>query len=147
MPYGRISEETKWQIVAAFNREEDYIEVARILGVKRTTAYGIVRRHQENGAIVRPRGGARLVKVDEDMKNCLVEIVEENAAFTLQQVIRINFFYTTILLVKLLVNFLYADQRRASSETPQQAAHPRFYCSQNVGWHAGEAEKIGGCTG
>ena len=72
--------------MAAFNNEEDYIDVARILGVKRTTAYGIIRRHQEDGAIVRPRGGARVVKVDDEIKNCLIEIVERNAAFTLKQV-------------------------------------------------------------
>jgi len=87
MPYNRISEETKRQIVAAYNNEEDYIDVARILGVKRTTAYGIIRRHQEHGAVVRPRGGARVIKVDDEMKNCVVEIVEEHAAFTLKQVI------------------------------------------------------------
>lgn len=85
MPYQRISEETKRQIVAAFDREEDYVEVARILGVKRTSAYGIVRRYQVDNVIVRDRGGARLVKMDDDMRNCLSGIVEENPAFTLKQ--------------------------------------------------------------
>ena len=86
MDYNRISEETKRRIVTAFGDEEDYIEVARILGVKRTTAYGIVRRFQEHGAIVRPRGGARVAKVDNEMRNCMLQIVEENAAFTLNQI-------------------------------------------------------------
>ena len=86
MPYTKILKQIKQQIISAFNNEKDYIDVARILEVKRITAYGIVRRNQEYGVVVRPRGGARVIKVDEEMRNCLTEIVENNPAFTLKQV-------------------------------------------------------------
>lgn len=88
MPYQRISEVDKQRIVDAHNNDEDYVETARLLGVKRTTAWAIIRRFLESGLVVRPRGGFRQEanKVDEEMKNTLVEIVEEHAAFTLSQV-------------------------------------------------------------
>ena len=59
-----------------------------MLGVKRTAAWAIIRRVLENGFVVRPRGGFRqeASKVDEEMKNTIVAIVEEHATFTLLQV-------------------------------------------------------------
>ena len=88
MSYQRISEAVKTSIIAAFERDDDYYEAARLLNVKRTTAHGIVKRWQEHGTVVRPRGGARPArnKVDEEMKDAAVDIVEENAAFTLNQI-------------------------------------------------------------
>ena len=88
MLYQRISEVNKQRIVDAHNNNEDYVETARLLGAKRTTAWAIIRRVLENGFVVRPRGGFRqgASKVDEEMKNTIVTIVEEHAAFTLLQV-------------------------------------------------------------
>lgn len=86
MPYNRISDDVKRRIVEAHEREEDYREVARLFGVKMSTAYSIIRRHQEDGLIVRPRGGHRFHKMDDDMKTALVQIVEEHATFTLAQI-------------------------------------------------------------
>ena len=56
-----------------------------MLGVKRTTAWVIIRRVVENGFVVRPRGGFRqeASKVDEETKNANME---EHVAFTLLQV-------------------------------------------------------------
>ena len=59
MPYQRISEVIKTSIIEALERDEDFYEVARLLNVKRTTAHGIIKRWQEHGVVVRPRGGAR----------------------------------------------------------------------------------------
>lgn len=88
MPYQRLSEIVKTSIIEAFQRDEDYYEVARLLNVKRTTAHGIVKRWQEHGVVVRPRGGAReaTTKVDDEMKEAAVAIVERNAAYTLKQI-------------------------------------------------------------
>ncbi len=86
MPHQRITEDTKTRIIEAFEQEEDYIDVARLLHVKRSSAYSIVRRYQENGIVVRLRGGARHIKVDDDMRDCLIDIVERNPAFTLEQI-------------------------------------------------------------
>ena len=88
MHYQRISEIVKTSIIEAFQRDEDYYEVARLFNVKRTTAHGVVKRWQEHGVVVRPRGGAReaTTKVDDEMKEAAVAIVERNAAYTLKQI-------------------------------------------------------------
>ena len=60
MPYQRISVEDKHRLVDAHGRGEDYVQLARQMGIKRTTVYAIIRRAQENGGeVARPRGGAR----------------------------------------------------------------------------------------
>ena len=88
MPNQRISLATKQAIVDAFSREEDYVAAARLLQVKRTTAHSIVNRWIQYGHVERPRGGFRQgrVKVDEEMKDAVVEIVGMFPAFTLKQI-------------------------------------------------------------
>ena len=44
MPRERISDETKRRIIKAHENQRDYMEVARVLGVKRGTAWSIVSR-------------------------------------------------------------------------------------------------------
>ena len=89
MPYDRVKRSAKQAIIDAYENEEDYIEVARLLQVKRTTAYGIIRRWRETGAVDRPRGGSRQQrkKIDQEMRAAAVQIVEEHAAFTLTQIL------------------------------------------------------------
>lgn len=88
MPYMRISVDSKQRIVDAFERDEDYVQVAEILGVSQAAAYGIVRRYQVTGNLERPRGGRReaVAKMDEDMAASLVEIVQDFPAYTLGQI-------------------------------------------------------------
>ena len=57
------------------------------MGIKRRTAYAIVRRAEGRGGVVElPRGGRRHIKVDDDMRRELEMIVNENPAFTLAQI-------------------------------------------------------------
>ena len=87
MPRNRISQETKQRIVDAHMNGDDYVEVARVLGVARGTAWSIVRRHQLHGVVERPRGGARNAKMNEEMTNaCGVAIVEMHVDYTLSQI-------------------------------------------------------------
>ena len=65
---------------------EDYVETAKLLGIKRTTAWGIVRRYQLYGQVNRPRGGARYRKVDQEMIDQMIATVEEHPEFTLSQI-------------------------------------------------------------
>ena len=84
--YQRISEQDKRRLLAAYEDDnQDYLQVAEVLGIKRTTAWAIVRRYLRDGAVVRPRGGRRdaVQKVDEEMTGTLVEIVGQFPAFTL----------------------------------------------------------------
>ena len=62
---------------------------ADTLGVNRSTARSIVARYIREGRIEeRPRGGRNNVRVDEEMRNCLIEIVDESCLLTLWQINR-----------------------------------------------------------
>ena len=84
----RIPIELRERIVRAFEDEaEDYLLVADTLGVNRSTARGIVARYIREGRIrERPRGGRNNVRVDDEMRECLEEIINENCVLTLSQI-------------------------------------------------------------
>ena len=69
------------------DEEEDYLVVADTLGVNRSTARGIVARYIRDVRIQeRPRGGRNNVRVDEEMRDCLEEIINENCLLTLARI-------------------------------------------------------------
>ena len=84
----RISLEHRERIVRGFeDEEEDYLVVADTLGVNRSTARGIVACYIREGRIQeRPRGGWNNVRVDEEMRDCREEIINENCLLTLAQI-------------------------------------------------------------
>ena len=86
MPRERISDETKRRIIEAHENQGDYMEVARVLGVKRGTAWSIVSRFLANGVVARPRGGHRITKIDAEMIETCIQIVEDHAEYTLSQI-------------------------------------------------------------
>ena len=84
-----ISNEHRHMIVRAIEEEmEDYLLVsADTLGINRSTARGIIATYVREGRIeARPRGGRNNVKVDDDMKDCLNNILDENCMLTLDQI-------------------------------------------------------------
>jgi len=83
----RISKEDKYRLAEAHANGEDYVEVARTLGIKRGTAWSIIRRHQDQDPIkFEDRGGARNVKLDEEIGRAAAAVVEEHPEFTLNQI-------------------------------------------------------------
>ena len=60
-----------------------YLAVADTLGVNRSIITTFVKQGRVEE---RPRGGAHNVKVDEEIKQCLSEIVYENCILTLRQI-------------------------------------------------------------
>ena len=86
----RIPLEHRKCIVRAFEDEdEEYLIVADTLGVNRSTGRGIVARYIREGRIhERPRGGRNHVRVDDEMRDCLEEIINENCFLTLYQINR-----------------------------------------------------------
>ena len=86
----RIPLEHRERIIRAFEDEnEDYILVADTLGVNRSTARSIVARYIREGRIAeRPRGGRNNVRVDNEMRDCLNDILNENCLLTLAQMNR-----------------------------------------------------------
>ena len=83
----RISFEQRQRIVRAYENDgEDYLIVSDTLGVNRSTARSIVARYLRDGRIrERPRGGANNVRVDDEMRECLQDILNENCLLTLAQ--------------------------------------------------------------
>ena len=68
-------------------RGEDYLQLARQINVKRTTAYQIIRRALANeGVVAFPQGGVGSVKVKEDMVNSAIDIVIEHPEHTLMMI-------------------------------------------------------------
>lgn len=87
MPRARISEQDKRRLVEAHANGDDYVEVAKTLGIKRGTAWSIVRRHQDQHPMeFKQRGGARNTKVDEEIASAAVAIVDDHPEFTLAQI-------------------------------------------------------------
>ena len=84
----RIPIEHRERIVRAFEDEaEDYLLVAVTLGVNRSTARGIVARYIREGLIrERPRDCRNNVLVDDEMRQCLEEIINANYVLTLSQI-------------------------------------------------------------
>ena len=82
------NEHRESRIVRAFeDPHEDYLLVADMLGVNRSTARGIEATYVREGRPhERPRGGRNNVKVDDEMKQCLSEIVDENCLLTLSEI-------------------------------------------------------------
>ena len=84
----RISNEIRRRIVrASEDPAEDYLSVADTPGVNRSTARSIVATFLREGRVdERPRGGRNNVRVDNRMKDCINEILDENCLLTLQQI-------------------------------------------------------------
>lgn len=85
----RVPAADRQRIVDTYNAGEDFIEAARILGVKRTTAYSIIYRYQRDGAAAaeQPSGG-RPSKLDNESRDLLLMIVEDIPAITLRNLNR-----------------------------------------------------------
>ena len=84
----RILIEQRQRILQAFEDvNEDYLTVAATIGENRSTARSIVARYLREGRIAeRPQGGANHVRADDEMRNCLNDILNENVLLTLAQI-------------------------------------------------------------
>ena len=89
-PRNRIPLEHRERIVRAFEDEaEDYLLVADTLGVNRSTARSIVATYIREARIhEQPRGGRNNTRVDDVMRDCLRDIVNENCLLTLCRINR-----------------------------------------------------------
>lgn len=87
-PYNQVSNQDRNRIIEAFENDAmDYLQVAEALGVKRQTARSIIVVYLEQGrrdAV--QRGGYRQSKVDDDMKDMLQAILDDNPLMTLDQI-------------------------------------------------------------
>ena len=91
MPYQQVALTDKQRLFEAHNRGDDYVDLARQMGIKRTTAYAIIRRAQQHDEqVALQRGGARPQRqlVTPDLIDAAVQIVEQHPDYTLQQINR-----------------------------------------------------------
>ena len=72
----------------AFEEEHEvYLAGANTIGVYRSTARGIVEKYVREGRIAeRLRGEQNNVRVDEEMEECLSDIVNKNCILTRSQI-------------------------------------------------------------
>ena len=84
----RVPNKHRERLVKTFEGEhEDYLLVADTLGVNRSTAKGIIAKYVREGRIrERARGGRNNVKVDEEMKECLGVVINENCMLILREI-------------------------------------------------------------
>ena len=83
----RILFEHRERIVRSFEDvNEDYLTAPYTLGINRSTVRSIVSRYvREDRIAERPRGGPNHVSVDNEMRDCLIKILNENCLLTLTQ--------------------------------------------------------------
>ena len=87
-PRNRILLEQHQRIIQAFEDvNEDYLMVAATIRVNRSMARSIIARYLWEGRITeRPQGGTNHVWVDDEMKNCLDDILNKICLLTLAQI-------------------------------------------------------------
>ena len=85
--YKRISLEVKGRLVQAVEEGEDYVSVARTLGVKAPTARSILLRYEDEGRLDDSRGGRlqQCVKMT-DVVERIVQYVEHQPDITLKSI-------------------------------------------------------------
>ena len=84
--YRRVTLQDRERIIDAYEEEEDFITVAHTLGIKRTTAYEIVRKYQRTGDIEsRHKEGGRPKKLDNEALDFLVMLIEDKPTISLRE--------------------------------------------------------------
>ena len=74
--YTRHSEADRQRVAGCFDRGEDFVALVETLGIKRSTAYSIVRRYQGMGQVaLAPSAGGRRRKLDQESVDFLVSLI------------------------------------------------------------------------
>ena len=82
----RISCEQHQRIVRLYENDgEDYLIVSDTLEVNRSTARSVVARYLRDGRNRERPQGVNNVRVDDEMRECLQDILNENCLLTLAQ--------------------------------------------------------------
>ena len=80
--YARISVQDKQRLLDAHESGADFLPLASILGIKRATAYSIIRK---GTAMNRPRGGNIHKKVDQECIDKSIQLLEDNPLLTIKE--------------------------------------------------------------
>lgn len=85
--YRRIPDIDRNRLIDAFENEDvDYLEVAATLNIKRSTARSIIATYVREGRRDKlPKGGAKNRKIDDEMRQALEGMLDNNPLMTLSQ--------------------------------------------------------------
>ena len=79
----KFCEQDKQRLLDAYENDEDFVELAKILKIKRTTAYSIVKRGRATNL---PRGGSGLNRKDDDeCVDTAIRCLEENPLLIIKE--------------------------------------------------------------
>ena len=81
--YNTISNEDRARLLDAHANDEDFVHLAGLLNINRTTAYSIVRSGRREK---RPMGGRRNAKFDIEMVQYCSELLDDNSVLTLEEI-------------------------------------------------------------
>lgn len=71
-----VSPEDRRRIIEKYITSEDFLSMAHDLGIKRTTAYTIIRHYQRTGSYQTHHGGGRRLSIDNESIDFLVSVIE-----------------------------------------------------------------------
>ena len=66
MPCSKKSDCDREWLIETYENKEDFLSTAAILGIKRSTAYTIIRTYVKTGISMSRTGGGRRKKLDND---------------------------------------------------------------------------------
>ena len=85
--YAKLSVYDRQRLIQAYEREDDFVEKAKILGIKRSTAYSIVSKYIKTGEIVCQRnGGNNHTVFTDEINNFVIQCLESNCLLTLKEI-------------------------------------------------------------
>lgn len=80
-----IAQVDRLRLIEAYKNNDDYVTVAKTLGIKRRTAYDVVLKFQRSGKTQVEHGGAPPVKLTNNILEALIQFIEEKPTATLQE--------------------------------------------------------------
>lgn len=80
-----VTDSDRKRLIDKFNENEDFLTTAQELGIKRTTAYSIISKYVKTGEIYSRHGGGRYNKVDNEMIDFLLMLIEATPTITLRE--------------------------------------------------------------
>ena len=84
--YQRVTLQDRERIIEAYEEEEVFLAVAHTLGIKRTTAYEMVRKFRRTGEIEsRHKEGGRPKKLDNEALDFLVMLIEDKPTISVRE--------------------------------------------------------------
>ena len=118
--YRAVCADDRERIIRAYRDGNDYVTVARQLGVKRTTAWSVVAKWVRTGdSAASPRGGNQPRKIDNDMIDFYLMLIDDDPTITLKRINEI-------------VRASWPHKPRVSTSTISRALHGSLITTKQI---------------